>query len=182
MLIARPRISNAMPLAAGVEARHQFEDQASGTRYDWPGLAACPDYFQPGNTLMVWKLNRLEWLLFHLLPMITHLRVKQIGFCLLTEPMDTTTLHGELLCQWFGALAQYKHALIHERVQTGLAAACRCGRHGGWPRALESGKLEAVIAALNARTSKATMCRTFGILHSTRNDILTRTGWRRHGA
>jgi len=67
-------------------------------------------------------------------------------------------------------------------VQAGLAAARRRGRQGGRPRALDNEKLEAVIAALNAGTSKATVCRTFGIPRGTLNDSLKRAGWSGHGA
>lgn len=169
-------------LAAGVDARHLYQDQASGARDDRPGLRACLDYLQPGDTLVVWKLDRLGRSLPHLLQIITELREKGVGFRSLTEQMDTTTPHGELLFHLFGALAQYERALTQERIQAGLAAARRRGRQGGRPRALDTEKLEAVIAALNAGTSKATVCRTFGIPRSTLNDTLTRAGWRGHGA
>ena len=91
--------------------------------------------------------------------------------------MDTTTPHGELLFHLFGALAQYERALTRERVLAGLEAARRRGRLGGRPRALDAEKLEAVIAALDAGTRKATVCRTFGIPRSTLNDALARAGW-----
>lgn len=169
-------------LAAGVDARHLFEDQASGARDDRPGLRACLEYLQPGDTLVVWKLDRLGRSLPHLLQLITGLKEKQVGFRSLTEQMDTTTAHGELLFQLFGALAQYERALTRERVQAGLAAARRRGRRGGRPRALDNEKLAAVIAALNQGTSKAAVCRTFGIPRSTLNDTLARAGWSGRGA
>jgi len=169
-------------LAAGVDARHLFEDKASGARDDRPGLHACLEYLRSGDTLVVWKLDRLGRSLPHLLQIITELREKGVGFRSLTEQMDTTTPHGELLFHLFGALAQYERALTRERVQAGLAAARRRGRQGGRPRALDNEKLEAVIAALNAGTSKATVCRTFGIPRGTLNDSLKRAGWSGHGA
>lgn len=169
-------------LAAGVDARHLFEDQASGARDDRPSLRACLEYLQPGDTLVVWKLDRLGRSLPHLLQLITGLKEKQVGFRSLTEQMDTTTAHGELLFQLFGALAQYERALTRERVQAGLAAARRRGRRGGRPRALDNEKLAAVIAALNQGTSKAAVCRTFGIPRSTLNDTLARAGWSGRGA
>ena len=169
-------------LAAGVDARHLFEDKASGARDDRPGLRACLEYLRAGDTLVVWKLDRLGRSLPHLLQIITALREKGVEFRSLTEQMDTTTPHGELLFHLFGALAQYELALTRERVQAGLAAARRRGRHGGRPRALDSEKLAAVIAALNADASKAAVCRTFGIPRSTLNDTLTRVGWSEHRA
>ena len=91
--------------------------------------------------------------------------------------MDTNTPHGELLFHIFGALAQYERALTRERVQAGLAAARRRGKRGGRPIAVEPEKLEAVIAALNSGSSKAAVCRTFGIARSTLLDTLARAGW-----
>lgn len=164
-------------LAAGVDARHLFEDKASGARDDRPGLRACLAYLQPGDTLIVWKLDRLGRSLSHLLEIIAGLREQGVGFRSLTEQMDTTTPHGELLFHLFGALAQYERALTRERVQAGLAAARRRGRRGGRPRALDAEKLGAVLTALDAGTSKAAVCRTFGIPRSTLNDTLARTGW-----
>jgi len=169
-------------LAAGVDVRHLFQDQTSGARDDRPGLQACLDYLRSGDTVVVWKLDRLGRSLPHLLKIIADLREKGVGFRSLTEQMDTTTPHGELLFHLFGALAQYERALTQERIQAGLAAARRRGRQSGRPRALDSEKLEAVIAALNAGTSKAAVCRTFAIPRSTLNDTLTRAGWSGHSA
>jgi DNA invertase Pin-like site-specific DNA recombinase len=164
-------------LTAGVDGRHLFEDKASGARDDRPGLRACLAYLQPGDTLVVWKLDRLGRSLSHLLEIIAGLQEKGVGFRSLTEQMDTTTPHGELLFHLFGALAQYERALTRERVQAGLAAARRRGRRGGRPRALDAEKLGAVLTALDAGTSKASVCRSFGIPRSTLNDALARAGW-----
>lgn len=82
-----------------------------------------------------------------------------MAFRSLTEGMDTTTPHRELLFHIFGALAQYERALTKERVNAGLAAAKKRGRLGGRPVALSPEKLEAVIAALNSGTTKAAVCR-----------------------
>lgn len=108
---------------------------------------------------------------------VTGLRDAGVAFRSLTEGMDTTTPHGELLFHIFGALAQYERALTRERVQAGLAAARRRGRRGGRPTAIEPEKLEAVFAALEGGTSKAAVCRTFGIARSTLIDTLARAGW-----
>ena len=164
-------------LAAGVDARHLFEDKASGARDDRPGLRACLEYLRSGDTLVVWKLDRLGRSLSHLLEIIAGLREQGVGFRSLTEQMDTTTPHGELLFHLFGALAQYERALTRERVQAGLEAARRRGRRGGRPRALDAEKLGAVLTALDAGTSKASVCRSFGIPRSTLNDALARAGW-----
>ncbi len=164
-------------IAAGIDARQLFEDKASGARDDRPGLKACLDFLKPGDTLVVWKLDRLGRSLPHLLDIVTSLRDGGVAFRSLTEGMDTNTPHGELLFHIFGALAQYECDLTRERIQAGLASARRRGRHGGRPLAIEPEKLEAVIAALDGGSSKAAVCRTFGIARSTLIDALTRVGW-----
>ncbi|WP_425411949.1 recombinase family protein [Magnetospirillum moscoviense] len=120
-------------IAAGVDARHLFEDKASGARDDRPGLKSCLDFLKSGDTLIVWKLDRLGRSLPHLLDIVAGLRDGGIAFRSLTEGMDTNTPHGELLFHFFCALAQYERALTRERVQAGLAAARRRGRRGGRP-------------------------------------------------
>lgn len=164
-------------LAAGVDERHLFEDKASGARDDRPGLKSCLDYVKAGDTLVVWKLDRLGRSLPHLLTIVAGLRENSVGFRSLTEGMDTNTPHGELLFHLFGALAQYERALTQERVQAGLAAAKRRGRRGGRPLAIGPEKLEAIIAALESGTSKAAVCRNFEIPRSTLIDTLARSGW-----
>jgi DNA invertase Pin-like site-specific DNA recombinase len=120
-------------IAAGVDRRHLFEDRASGAKDDRPGLAKALDFVQPGDVLVVWKLDRLGRSLSHLLTIVTTLRERQVAFHSLTEGMDTTTSSGEFLFHVFGALAQYERALTHERVMAGLAAAQRRGRRGVVP-------------------------------------------------
>lgn len=164
-------------IAVGVDERHLFEDKASGARDDRPGLKSCMQYIKPGDTLIVWKLDRLGRSLPHLLKIINELRESGVAFRSLTEGMDTTTPHGELLFHLFGALAQYERALTSERVQAGLAAARARGRRGGRPLAIGPEKLTAIIAALNDGANKAAVCRTFGIARSTLIDTLVRSGW-----
>ena len=164
-------------VAAGVDERHLFEDKASGARDDRPGLRNCLEFLKSGDALIVWKLDRLGRSLPHLLDIVDGLRGRNIVFRSLTEGMDTSTPNGELLFHIFGALAQYERALTRERVQAGLAAARRRGRRGGRPNAIEPEKLEAIIAALNNGSSKAAICRNFGIARSTLLDTLARVGW-----
>jgi DNA invertase Pin-like site-specific DNA recombinase len=164
-------------LAAGVDARHVFEDKASGARDDRPGLQECLDYLEPGDTLVVWKLDRLGRSLSHLITIVEDLRKNGVAFRSLTEGMDTSNPHGELLFHLFGALAQYERALTKERVHAGLAAARRRGRYGGRPQAVDSEKLEAILAALESGSSKAAVCRNFAIPRSTLLDTLARAGW-----
>lgn len=161
-------------IAAGVDERHLHQDKASGACDDRPGLQRCLAELRPGDALVVWKLDRLGRSLIHLLTLVEDLKRRGIAFRSLTEQMDTTTPHGELLFSIFGALAQFERALTRERVIAGLAAARRRGRRGGRPRAIDEEKLQQILAALAAGTSKATVCRSFGIARSTLNGTLGR--------
>jgi len=164
-------------LAVGVDPRHLFEDRASGAKDDRPGLAKTLAFVQPGDVLVVWKLDRLGRSLSHLLTIVNTLRARQVAFRSLTEGMDTSTASGELLFHVFGALAQYERALIQERVVAGLAAAKRRGRIGGRPPAIVGEKLDTIIAALNDGMSKAAVCRNFGVKRTTLIETLARIGW-----
>ena len=164
-------------LGAGVDARHLFQDRASGARDDRPGLAKALEYLQPGDLLVVWKLDRLGRSLPNLLDIVNSLKDRRVGFRSLTERMDTTTPSGEFLFQVFGALAQYELALTRERVMAGLAAAKRRGRCGGRPPAITGEKLDAILAALDGSMSKAAVCRNFEVKRTTLIETLTRVGW-----
>ncbi|WP_406239979.1 recombinase family protein (plasmid) [Acetobacter orientalis] len=164
-------------IAAGVDERHLFSDKASGARDDRPGLKACMEYLKHGDTLIVWKLDRLGRSLANLLTIITDLKDRGVAFRSLTEQMDTSTPHGELLFSFFGALAQYERALTRERVMAGLAAARRRGRHGGRPPSIDAETIEQITDALNAGASKASVCRSFKVPRSTLIGTLDRIGW-----
>src|ERR1700760_2660008 len=137
-------------LAAGVDARHLFEDRVTGSRGERGGLTKALAFIKSGDCLVVWKLDRLGRSLPHLLTTVTDLKKRGIAFRSLTEQMDTTTRQGGFLFQVFGALAQFEGSLIKERIKAGLAAARRRGRRGGRPTAVDTEKLAAVIAALDA--------------------------------
>lgn len=161
-------------LQAGVDQRHIFEDKASGAKDKRPGLQRALDFLEPGDYLIVWKLDRLGRSLPHLLEIITKLQKDGIAFCSLTEQMDTTTPHGELLFNLFGSLAQYERALTRERILAGLEAANKRGRTGGRPKVINAEKMEAILEDLNAGGSKASVCRNFGLKRSTLYDALNR--------
>ena len=163
-------------LAAGVDSRNLFEDHASGARDDRLGLTQVMEFVQPGDVLIVWKLDRLGRSLAHLLSIVTSLKDKQVAFRSLTEGMDTTTPSGELLFHVFGALAQYERALTQERVMAGLEAARRRGRIGGHPLAITGEKLDAILSALQSGMSKAAVCRNFGVKRTTLIETLNRVG------
>ena len=161
-------------IKAGVDPRHIFEDKASGAKDKRKGLQKALDFLQEGDYLIVWKLDRLGRSLPNLLDIITGLQKKGISFCSLTEKMDTTTPHGELLFNIFGSLAQYERALTRERIMAGLEAAKKRGRKGGRPKVINDEKLQAITDALQTGASKASICRTFDIKRSTLYDALNR--------
>ncbi len=143
------------------------------------GAEGLPPYLKAGDTLVVWKLDRLGRSLPHLLEVMGDLRKRGVAFRSLTEAMDTATPHGELLFSLFGALAQFERQLTRERVIAVLAAAKRRGRRGGRPPAIGGEQLEQITAALDGGASKASVCRSFKIARSTLIDTLERTGWQR---
>jgi DNA invertase Pin-like site-specific DNA recombinase len=161
-------------LEAGVDPRQLFADKASGARDDRPGLQQALAYVQPGDCLIVWKLDRLGRSLPHLLQIVTTLQAQGVAFRSLTEQMDTTTPQGAFLFSVFGALAQYERALTQERIKAGLAAAKRRGKRGGRPQAIRDEKLAAILTAIQAGASKAAICRTFGVKRTTLYDALLR--------
>lgn len=108
-----------------------FDDQASGARTDRPGLAAALAYLRAGDTLVVWKLDRLGRSMSHLIEKIGELAARGIGFRSLTENIDTTTPGGMLVFNIFGSLAQFERDLIRERTQAGLRAGRERGSKGG---------------------------------------------------
>jgi DNA invertase Pin-like site-specific DNA recombinase len=112
-----------------------FTDTISGSVAERPGLQNALLYLREGDTLVVWRLDRLGRSLKHLIDTITTLHERDIGFRSLTENIDTTTSSGKLIFHVFGALAEFERDLIRERTQAGLAAARARGRHGGRPRA-----------------------------------------------
>src|SRR5215470_2268313 len=110
-----------------------FTEQMSGAVTDRPALHEALEFARSGDTLIVWKLDRLAQSMKQLIETVETLRVRGIGFRSLTEALDTTTAQGRLVFHMFGALAEFERSLIRERTQAGLAAARRLGRTGGRP-------------------------------------------------
>ena len=108
-----------------------FTEQMSGAVTDRPALHDALEFARSGDTLIVWKLDRLARSMKQLIETIETLRVRGIGFRSSTEALDTTTAHGRLVLHMFGALAEFERSLIRERTHAGLAAARRAGRTGG---------------------------------------------------
>lgn len=121
-----------------------FVDHASGARADRPELAACLDYLRAGDTLVVWRLDRLGRSLAHLLDVVDKLADRGIEFHSLTEGFDTSTSGGRLVFHVFAAVAEFERQLVRERTVAGLDAARRRGRTGGRPSVMTPQRLEAV--------------------------------------
>jgi len=139
-------------IAAGVSKERLYEDYVSSKKDLRPGLEACFKALQPGNTLIVWKLDRLGRNLKELVTMIDDLRQRQVGFKVLTghgAQIDTTTPNGRLVFGLFAALAEFERELIVERTNAGLAAARARGRMGGRPRKVDVATLKMAAAAMS---------------------------------
>jgi DNA invertase Pin-like site-specific DNA recombinase len=112
-----------------------FTDIISGSTTERSGLDEALVYVREGDTLVVWRLDRLGRSLKHLIETITKLNNRKIGFKSITENIDTTTSGGKLVFHIFGALAEFERDIIRERTQAGLQAARARGRTGGRPKA-----------------------------------------------
>lgn len=132
--------------AAGCEK--VFVEKASGAQRERPELKAALDYMRDGDTLVVWKLDRLARSVKQLIETVEALEAKGIGFRSLTEAIDTTTPGGKLVFHVFGALAEFERSIIQERTRAGLDAARARGRTGGRPPKLKEKDLKAARAML----------------------------------
>jgi len=152
--------------AAGCE--HLFTDTISGTRVDRPGLAAALGECRTGDTLVVWKLDRLGRSLPHLVETVRALGVRGVGFKSLQENIDTTTSGGKLIFHIFASLAEFERDLIRERTTAGLAAARARGRKGGRPKGVDQKKQKAALALKrDPRHSIREICEIVGISRNT---------------
>jgi len=121
-------------LKAGVSPKDIYTDKITGVKADRPGLTLALSHLRPGDTLVVWRLDRLGRSLKHLIETVTTLKEQGISFKSLTENIDTSTATGTLVFQIFGALAEFERNLIKERTVAGLQAARTRGRTGGRPK------------------------------------------------
>jgi DNA invertase Pin-like site-specific DNA recombinase len=119
---------------AGVAAKNIYTDTITGTKAHRPGLAQALSHLREGDTLVVWRLDRLGRSLKHLIETVTALKEQGVAFKSLTENIDTSTATGNLVFQIFGALAEFERNLITERTMADLEAARARGRKGGRPR------------------------------------------------
>jgi DNA invertase Pin-like site-specific DNA recombinase len=158
-------------LQAGISPDRIYEDLASGRKDARPGLGACLKALQPGNTLVVWKLDRLGRDLKHLVNTIDDLRSRHIGFKVLAGSgvqIDTTTSNGRLCFGIFAALAEFERELIIERTKAGLEAARARGRKGGRPRKMDPATLKMAMTAMaDSKAVAADVAKRLGITTTT---------------
>jgi DNA invertase Pin-like site-specific DNA recombinase len=155
--------------AAG--CRDIFTDTMSGSTDHRPGLEQARSHLRTGDTLVVWRLDRLGRSLKHLIETVQDLERQGVGFKSLTEQIDTTTPGGTLIFHVFGALAEFERALIVERTKAGLAAARARGRTGGRPRGTIRQDVKKLALAQQlaseGKRSVTEICHTLGIARTT---------------
>ena len=148
-----------------------FTDTMSGATAARPGLMEALGFARPGDTIVVWRLDRLGRSLRHLIETVTALATRGVGFKSLTESIDTTSPGGKLIFHIFGALAEFERDLIRERTHAGLAAARARGRTGGRPKVKAFADPKKLAAArklyADQQTSVDTMCQMFKISRAT---------------
>lgn len=151
--------------AAGCE--RIFSDTMTGTSTERPGLTKALAALSAGDTLIVWKLDRLGRSLAHLVQLVADLGGRGIGFRSLSDPIDTESAGGRLVLHIMGALAEFERSLIVERTQAGLQAAKKRGRKLGRPTKLTAAQAGHARALLASGEDGRTVARSFGVARST---------------
>lgn len=155
----------------GISKEYIYTDEASGKRDDRSGLEACLKSLREGDTLIVWKLDRLGRNLKHLITIVEDLSQRDIGFKVLSGTganIDTTTPAGKMIFSIFAALSEYERELIRERTIAGLASARARGRNGGRKFQLTKSQIRLAQAAMKNRdTSVSELCKELDITRST---------------
>ncbi len=131
-----------------------FTDKVSGTKSERPGLTSALEFVRAGDTLVVWRLDRLGRNLQHLIEVVEGLGRQEVGFRSLHESIDTTSSAGKLIFHIFCALAEFERNLISERTRAGLDAARARGRNGGRRRSLNADQV-AMLRTLAADKSRS---------------------------
>lgn len=153
-----------------------YIDKASGAKTDRPGLEKCLNALEPGDTLLVWRLDRLGRSMSHLVKLVEQLLEDKIGFKSICDgAIDTTTASGELVFNIFSALAQFERRLIQERTKAGLSAARARGKLGG-RKPIKSSDPRVVTAKemhKNKAISIQKICETLNISRATFYRYLT---------
>lgn len=157
--------------AAGCE--RIFKDEGiSGSVASRPGLDRALKALKEGDTLIVWKLDRLGRSLAHLVQTVADLGQRGVGFCSLSDPIDTTNAGGRLVLHMMGALAEFERSLIVERTKAGLRAAKRRGVKLGRKPKLTAAQVEHARQLMDGGESGRTVARSFGVARSTLYEAL----------
>ena len=145
-----------------------FEDKASGGRWDRPELHRLLDQLRAGDTLVVWKLDRLSRSLKDLLHILEKVEAVGARFRSLTEAIDTSGPAGRMLMQMLGSFAEFERAMVRERTRAGLKAAAVRGRKGGrQPKLTPEQKAEILDGLGSGRKSAADLARLFRVHRAT---------------
>ena len=167
-------------LSAGVETDALYEDKASGKKEDRPELASCLKALRSGDTLIVWKLDRLGRDLRHLVNIVHDLTERNVGLKVLTgqgAAIDTTTASGKLVFGIFAALAEFERELISERTKAGLESARARGRKGGRPHKMTRAKVRLAMASMGEPgTNVGDLCDELGVTRQTLYRHVSPTG------
>ncbi len=151
--------------AAGVD--RIFVDHISGVATRRPELDRLLDHARPGDTIVVWRLDRLGRSMKHLLALIEDLEHRDIALVSLNEQIDTTSANGRLILRLLAALAAFERDLLAERTKAGLEAARKQGRVGGRPRALSPAAVEAATRMYHERTPVTQIADTLRVSRAT---------------
>lgn len=167
-------------LSAGVSDKHIYQDLVSGKNDERSGLENCLKALREGDTLIVWKLDRLGRNLHHLVNTVHDLTARGIGLKVLTghgAAIDTTTAAGKLVFGIFAALAEFEREMIRERTLAGMASARARGRKGGRPHKMTPAKLRLAMASLGKLETKiGPLCEELGITKQTLYRHVSPTG------
>lgn len=158
-------------IEAGVTEDQIYEDLSSGKNTERPGLTHCLKALRAGDTLVVWKLDRLGRDLRHLVNIGHDLITRNVGLKVLTghgATIDTTTAAGKLIFGIFAALAEFEREIIRERTLAGLASARARGRKGGRPHKMTAAKLRLAMATMGQKETKiSALCEELNITKQT---------------
>jgi DNA invertase Pin-like site-specific DNA recombinase len=146
------------------ECEKTFQDVGTGAHIERVGLKEALEYVRPGDTLVVWRLDRLGRSLGRLIELINALKSRDIGFKSLVENIDTQTSAGQFFFHITGAFAELERNLIRERTMAGLESARRRGRNGGRPKAIDKSTFEMALSLYKGRGHTVEeICENFSI-------------------
>ena len=180
MIVGYARVSTAdqntaaqLPALRAAKCKRIYEEQGSGRSMERPELERCLDNLEPGDTIVVWRLDRLARSLRDLLELVERFEREQVNFRSLTENFDTTTAAGRLVFHFFAALTQFERELIRERTLIGLTAAKARGKLGGRKHKLSADQIRVIKDLWKERKeTKVALATMFSVSISTIDRIV----------